>query len=90
MYIQSNASRAQVRGLVPRATHHGSRLPLGLAWGYMRAVIRREIAYRATLRRYDHLATLSERLLLDIGVTPETVRRARHNLARGRLRDHLI
>lgn len=93
MQIHSKESLMRVHGLAPQPTPRRTTLvqaPFDFVWGLLCALIRREIAYRAEIRRYDHLATLSERLLSDIGMTPESVREARHHHVRGKMRDHWL
>lgn len=93
MQIHSEESLMRIHGLAPhRGQRHETSIHATLirTWELMRAVIRREAAYRAELRRLDHLATLPEYLLHDIGLTLDGVRRARHNFTRDHLRDHWI
>lgn len=91
MQIHSQQSLMRVHGLAP---YRGPRLAESVraacirAWRLPGAVLRREAAYRTELRRLDHLAALPDRLLHDIGLTRDAVRRARHKFTRSHLRDY--
>ena len=93
MQIHSRQSLMRVHGIAPQPTPQVAsfaQAPYQFTRGFLRALIRREMTYRAERRQYNHLATLPERLLHDIGLTPEIVRAHRDVHGRGKLRDHWI
>lgn len=91
MQLHSHESLLRVHGLEPHRKAWLSsfiRAAIAQAGGFLRALLRRETAYRADLRQYKKLGTLPHHLLKDIGIPPETLRMARNQHGRGRLRDH--
>ena len=93
MQIHSQDSLLRVHGLAPAAPTRnmpGQRSHLYFVWGFLRAIVRREVAYLRGARHYNDLATLPDHLLRDIGVTPDSVQLERRKHSRGLLRDHWI